>query len=282
MSENIEERLLDLLCKKAMSGLNEQESRELTELERSVESPVDLQSLELTAAAISTAGLRRDEKLPDHLKAGILKQADDFFTELNAAKSLPRSVVAEPEPSRTSIWTWLGWGVAALASLLLIANIWITNSRGPQLVGPGTTPTPTPEQLDPAQLRDRLMASAPDLVKAEWAKGNMPEVAAAGDVVWSDAMQEGYVRLSGMPKNDRATSTYQLWIYDETQDAKTPIDGGTFDVTEDGEVVIPIDAKLRARNPSQFAITMEKPGGVVVSKAEKVPALAKVKLNQSS
>jgi anti-sigma-K factor RskA len=125
------------------------------------------------------------------------------------------------------------------------------------------------------------MVSAPDMVKAEWAKGNMPEIAPAGDVVWSDSMQEGYVRVRGVPKNDKATQTYQLWIFDETQDPKTPIDGGTFDVTEDREIVIPINAKLKARNPKAFAITMEKPGGVVVSKQEKVPALAQVKLNQT-
>jgi len=119
------------------------------------------------------------------------------------------------------------------------------------------------------------------MIKAEWSKGKMPEITPSGDVVWSDSMQEGYLRLSGLPKNNKATSTYQLWIVDETQDPKTPIDGGTFDVTEDGEVVIPINAKLKARNPKAFAITMEKPGGVVVSKGEKVPALAQVKLNQS-
>ena len=119
------------------------------------------------------------------------------------------------------------------------------------------------------------------MVKAELGKGNMPDIAAAGDVVWSDSMQEGYVRVSGVPKNDKNAYTYQLWIFDETQDPKTPIDGGTFDVNEDGEVVIPIDARLKTRNPKAFAITMEKPGGVVVSKQEKVPAMAQVKLNQS-
>ena len=280
MSENMEERLLDLLCKRAVSGLNEKETQELDELERSVGSPVDLQSLELTAAAISTAGVWPDDKLPDHLKAGIVKKADDFFNEQKAASSNAHPVVVEPAAPSRSIWGWLGWAAAALASIALIANIWITNSRAPQIAGPGATPTPTPEQLAPTQMRDKFMASARDMVKAELGKGNMPDIAAAGDVVWSDSMQEGYVRVSGVPKNDKNAYTYQLWIFDETQDPKTPIDGGTFDVNEDGEVVIPIDARLKTRNPKAFAITMEKPGGVVVSKQEKVPAMAQVKLNQ--
>ena len=276
-----EERMLDLLCKKAASGLNEDESRELAALEQSVESRVDLESLELTAAAISTVGVRPDDKLPDHLKAGILARADDFFGEQNTANAASRPVVVERAPSRGSSWAWLGWAAAAVASILLIANILITNSRGPTVAGPGVTPSPTTEQLGPAQSREKLMASAPDLVKAEWTKGKMPEIVPTGDVVWSDSMQQGYMRLSGLPKNDQAASTYQLWIYDEAQDPKTPVDGGIFDVTEDGEVVIPIDPKLKVRNPKTFAITIEKPGGVVVSKGEKVPALAQVKLNQS-
>ena len=81
--------------------------------------------------------------------------------------------------------------------------------------------------------------------------------------------------------NDKTKETYQLWIFDKTQDAKTPIDGGTFDVNSDGEVVIPINAKLKAQEPAMFAITMEKAGGVVVSDRKKIAALAKVE-NQSS
>jgi hypothetical protein len=84
------------------------------------------------------------------------------------------------------------------------------------------------------------------------------------------------MRFQGLPANDKRIATYQLWIFDETQDEKTPIDGGTFDISDSGEVIIPINAKLRARNPKLFAVTVEKPGGVVVSKREKVAALAKV------
>jgi len=110
----------------------------------------------------------------------------------------------------------------------------------------------------------------------------MPELASvSGDVVWSDAKQTGYLKLKGLPVNDANKEAYQLWIFDETQSDKTPIDGGVFNVTADGEVVIPIDAKLRARNPKAFAITIEQPGGVVVSDRKKVAGLAPVKPNQA-
>jgi hypothetical protein len=84
------------------------------------------------------------------------------------------------------------------------------------------------------------------------------------------------MRFRGLPVNDVQKETYQLWIFDKTQDKATPIDGGTFDVTSDGEVVVPINAKLKAQEPVMFAVTVEKPGGVVVSKREKIVALAKV------
>jgi anti-sigma-K factor RskA len=95
-------------------------------------------------------------------------------------------------------------------------------------------------------------------------------------VVWSDEKQAGYMRFRGLPANDPTKQTYQLWIFDETQDPKTPIDGGTFDVNADGEVIIPINAKLKARKPAMFAVTVEKPGGVVVSDRKNIVALAKV------
>lgn len=72
-----------------------------------------------------------------------------------------------------------------------------------------------------------------------------------------------------------AKATYPCWICDQLQNPKTPLDGGIFDINSFGEVIMPINAKLKARNPKMFAITIEKPGGVVVSKAEKVAAPAK-------
>ena len=120
------------------------------------------------------------------------------------------------------------------------------------------------------------------MIKAKWGPGTMKELKqVSGDVVWSDEKQVGYMRFRGLPVNDKTKETYQLWIFDKTQDKATPIDGGTFDVNSDGEVVIPINAKLTPKGPEMFAVTMEKPGGVVVSKREKIAALAKVE-NQTS
>ena len=131
-------------------------------------------------------------------------------------------------------------------------------------------------------MREDLLRTTAGLIKANWTVGNVKELKdISGDVVWSDSKQQGYMRFKGLPVNDKSKETYQLWIFDKTQDKATPIDGGTFDVAANGEVVIPIDAKLKALEPGMFAITVEKPGGVVVSKREKIAALATVETKTS-
>lgn len=51
---------------------------------------------------------------------------------------------------------------------------------------------------------------------------------------------------------------------------------GRFDPTQSGEVIVPINAKLKITKPTLFAVTIEKPGGVVVSKRDKLILTAKV------
>jgi anti-sigma-K factor RskA len=276
MNEQQEERLLDLLCKQVSEVLTIEEQRELEKLESSVETSVDLSSLEMTAAAIAMSSVGTDEVLPDHLKSGILTRADEYFANARTANEPKVRAVQSTNKPSMSVWGWLGWAAAAVACIALSVNIYQNNGRRDDRAAL-QTPTPTPEILTPTQSRDRLMASASDVVTADWGAGNVAGLELAGDIVWSDSKQEGYMRFRNLPKNDVTKYTYQLWIFDETQDPKTPIDGGIFDVNADGEVVIPIDAKLRARGAKAFAITMEKPGGVMVSGRKQLVSLAQVK-----
>ena len=101
----------------------------------------------------------------------------------------------------------------------------------------------------------------------------------SGEVVWSASTQQGYMRFRGLPANDPRVRQYQLWIFDATQDERYPIDGGVFDIGAatpgaNGETIVPIAAKLSVREPKLFAVTVEKPGGVVVSGREHIVALA--------
>ena len=42
-----------------------------------------------------------------------------------------------------------------------------------------------------------------------------------------------------------------------------------------GDVIVPIRAKLHVVDPKIFAVTVEKPGGVVVSSRDRIALLAK-------
>jgi anti-sigma-K factor RskA len=257
MNENMQEVMLDLLCKKAEYGLSEHEEQQLSVLQSSAGTGDLSTSFELATATLAMADLDTSEEMPEHLRSRIVADAEKYF------KANP----TVPEPTtRGSIFGWLGWAVAAAACVALALNLYLTRPPTNVVNRPGT-PTPTPEQkLTPSQMRQALILSAPDLARATLGAGEINALKPTGDIVWSDSKQAGYVRLSGLPRNDPSKETYQLWIVAENQDPKTPVDGGTFDISSDGEIIIPIDAKVKVQNPQVFAITIEKPGGVVVSK----------------
>lgn len=279
MNEDDKEIMLDLLYKQAAFGLDEQETRQLEELEYDSN---DAESIGLTVAALGLIDLDTKEEMPAQLRSKVLANAENFLATQNAAAS--ETVIAAPvreivlaEPTAQRRWFgWLGWAVAAAACVALAVNLYSSRTQ-PQLV---QNPTPTPakeEKLDPAQQRRRFIESQQQVITAQLGKGNVKELEnVSGDVVWSDEKQAGYIRVKGLTKNDASKQTYQLWIFDETQDPKTPIDGGTFDINSDGEVIVPINAKLKAKNPKMFAVTIEKSGGVVVSDRGKIAALAKI------
>ena len=122
----------------------------------------------------------------------------------------------------------------------------------------------------------QLVTGAKDAIKLDWTKTEHPAAAlATGDVLWSDSLQKGVMRFAGLPVNDPAVSQYQLWIFDANRPSETPVDGGVFDITKGGENLVPIQAKLQVTKAVMFAVTIEKPGGVVVSSRKDLPLLAK-------
>jgi anti-sigma-K factor RskA len=69
---------------------------------------------------------------------------------------------------------------------------------------------------------------------------------------------------------------YQLWIFDKNRDERYPVDGGVFDIPPGAhEVFVPIDARVPVGEAVLFAITVEPPGGVVVSKRDRIALVAK-------
>lgn len=279
MNEQTEERLLDLLCKQVTEGLTGDEQIELSDLERHVESGVYTRSLEITAAAIAMSAVPSTEQLPDNLKAAILARADDHFAELNAAGApAVRSVFVEEKPPASN-WGWLGWAATAAMGLALIGIIIYNQQQIATMqaqIDQLQRSTAVPPSM--AQKRDQLMRDAEDLTRAAWTKGNIKGMdSVSGEVVWSDEKQMGYMTFRGLPPNDPNREAYQLWIFEQADLEAFPKDGGVFNVSENGEAIVPIEAKLKNFKPKAFAVTIEKPGGVVVSERARVAALAPVK-----
>jgi len=285
------ERMLELLADRALFGLSEEESNELKALEAEFPEFSGDISFEKTAAAIGLGNLPA-EKMPAGLQAKILADADKFFAARNkdrvsetagsvAGAILPET--AEPaadirtvsyDPPKPSFMQWLGWGVAAIACIVLAVNIWQTRFAPKEVANGSQTPETSKKEPTLAEQKQKLLASARDVIRTEW---SAPDGSSGlkGDIVWSDAEQKGYMTFRGLPVNDRDKETYQLWLFRDPQE-KYPVDGGVFDVQKTGEVIVPVDAKLKVRNPKMFAVTVEKPGGAVVSEREKIAALAKV------
>lgn len=235
------------------------------------ETPAELcQSIELAVA--SPLATSKSEAMPAHLRRRIELDAPQFVGDSRGASVTPiGSTQAKIEPVSTADGgsNWFGKAGWLVAATLLVALLVGRNDSveppaptDEQVVEatPEVTTTPT-SQLD----LDSLLAMT-DTISVPWTPPTQPGFErVTGAVVWNDALQQGFMRLSNMPTNDAAARQYQLWIVDPDRDAE-PVDGGVFDiVAATGEVLVPIDAKLPVSEPTVFAITLEQRGGVVVS-----------------
>lgn len=276
MSEKEKERMLDLLTDRVLFGLTPEHESELQELENKYPELKSDDSFDLTAGAINLTKVEKVEPMPEHLRVKILANVDNFFGKQEVAAKIidfhPKLREVTPAVSSNEniktitgkSWQWLGWAFAAAACVALAVNLWFTRTSPPVV-------------LTASEQREQLIKDTPDIIRADWSEADPKQKQGiSGDIVWSNSKQKGFMRLRGFPKNDVKKETYQLWIFDANQDEKTPVDGGVFDVNEVGEVIIPIDAKIKVEKPQMFAVTAEKPGGVVVSKREKILTIAKV------
>ncbi len=258
MSNNDSNRWEELQIARLLDGLTDGEQAEYDEI--ASRRPTEEQdSLSKVVATLDVAWSNmQSEQLPEHLRRTILERANQELAAkptVELAKRLPERAAAR------GFGNALPWFLAA-ACLLIAVFIWGLNRPA--------------QQADPAQLRADLIASNTGVVQANWSPGTTPVLNAAGDIVWSSQRQQGFMRFRGLPVNKPTEEQYQLWIFDKNQSDKTPVDGGVFDITSTGETIVPIDAKLRVQEPFMFAITIEKPGGVVVSSRERLPLLAKI------
>jgi hypothetical protein len=123
---------------------------------------------------------------------------------------------------------------------------------------------------------DAFLRGHPGAVHWPWTSTGdaMSRGPVGGEAYFDPASGEGALVIDGLSPNDPTRAQYQLWIFDRARDERYPVDGGVFDVGADGRAVVPIRTQLAVREPYLFAVTVEKPGGVVVSE-RRIAILAK-------
>lgn len=201
----------------------------------------------------------------------------------------PARPVAAAKPSAGARVFAIGGWVAAAACLVLAIGAFAykkkpvdpvsvipSNSVPTAPVSVASVVPPAPKEETASALRERLLALK-TTAKMEWSATKDPAAkGATGEVLWNAEEQKGTMRFRGLAKNDATRSQYQLWIFDKGRDDKYPVDGGVFDVDADtGDVIVAIKARLPVDKATLFAVTVEKPGGVVVSKRERIVVTAK-------
>lgn len=263
------ERFEQLLVDRATVGLIESELKELERLAIEVGLPID-DSVDLAVAAVdSLVATEELEPLPEHLEQAVVASARAATATFgDSQQSSQASTANYDSASNTGGMTRREMFsiFAVAASLILAAFVWFSR---PQVES----------KLSVAQLRDQLMQTKPlDLVQVSWeptAKDANETI--SGIVIWSSSQQEGYMTFKGLPENNPTVEQYQLWIFDKDRDEKYPVDGGVFDIPNaDSETIVAIDSKIKIAEATLFAITIERPGGVVVSDRRRLPLLAKV------
>jgi anti-sigma-K factor RskA len=300
-----DEAMVDLLIKQVTEGLSSAEQRELDVMDSEMASAY-LRDFERAAAAVTLAAGTGRESLPPELAQRIARQADEHFatlagtaapaqasvSSLEAARSAKldagaaaAAAAAEstrgtpPGGSRSGAYGWL----AAAACLVLAVFGWMRSPAPPEApavaVIPPTTiippvPPPPAPPPTPAAERSAMLAKSDSIKVTLGATKDPSSKGVSADVVWDPVTQKGFLHLVGLASNDPAVKQYQLWIFDAARDQRYPIDGGVFDVPADAsEVVIPFNASLQVNKAAAFAVTVEKPGGVVVSARQHVVAL---------
>ena len=178
-------------------------------------------------------------------------------------EEMPRGVmdrilsdIPEATPRRGVVGRILPWTAIAAAVTLAVVS-WLPRNDGRA-------------RFDAATV-DRTA----DRVAVTWGDWDSPEIAGVrGEVVWSESLQIGYMRFSGLPKNDVDRERYQLWIIDDRGMGQR-ISGAIFDSTG-GETIVPIEPGIRVQNAAAFAVTIEKPTGVWVSDMSRRVSIATV------
>lgn len=315
MTRDVERsRLAELLADELVRELAASERRELGAL-LEAHDDVSREDFELAAASLDRALLTEAELAPlsseeiERLAAG----ARAFFATVTPNPDAPEKTsnsleaklarldrAESPERTRSEAGgrgaiLYSGWALAAVALLALFVQRRGDGEAPPEATvgsggaalaattdssaapgtsasaGPGLTVAPTPTPLEARA----VLLEKEGTVRLPWAHTRDPiSENVTGDVVWNAHEQTGFLHFSGLERNDPTKTQYQLWIFDAKRNEAHPVDGGVFDSTGDS-VVVRIDPRVPVHEATLFAITIEPPGGVVVSERKRIVVVAK-------
>ena len=258
----------ELVLKEITVGLTDEEQARLDDLSAELAEVADDAFLSELVGEIDQMwiGQAGESSLPPELAAAIERQgvallegeAEEPAGAAPESDSSVRSI--ESAPRKLGAMAWVGWAAAAV-----IAFLWLGGGGGDDSLA-----TPSTGYDD--------VVAFDDAFTVDWATTEDPTAGqASGSVVWSNTAQSGVMRFVGLEVNDPTEFQYQLWIFDATRDERFPVDGGVFDIPPGGGPVdVEIQATLPVGTPTLFAITVERPGGVVVSSRERIALLGSV------
>jgi len=210
----------------------------------------ECQALELAAAELAALEATRDLAPPP-------ARLESKLSQLSEALHAPKTIPFPPTKRKN----WIP-AVAAGALIGVLGTLAVMIARDARRM----------QANDPVA----FVRSHPNAVHWKWAGTQDDHVVGrvAGEVYFDAASDEGLLEIEGLAPNDPSREQYQLWIFDADRDERYPVDGGVFDISSSGRVLIPVRAHLHVSRPVSFAVTVEPPGGVVVS-ARRIALLAK-------
>ena len=270
--------VVDLLVQKFTTGLDEAEQQELDLLESPTENRIKREQFEVAATAFDLSFAGDREEMPKDLHDRLLVSAGKFFGSHHVDEAIRTTATYESanlEPSNLNSHSVSGRNWREIIAVVVTAACLFLLLSGFNPFVPKDPATASAAEM----LRVFEKSRPNDFVEVVWTPVHDKD--ANGRVVWSDKNQEGYMEFTGLDVNDPKVEQYQLWIFDTDPDQEVPVDGGVFDIKEvdiqpNGKVVIPINPHVPVRKAVQFAVTKEKPGGVMRSDRKQIPVLAKV------
>jgi hypothetical protein len=285
------ERAAELLADLATVGLSDEEHEELQRLLAKFPD-LERNGYDFAAAAAHLAyGPEDGEPLPPVIRARLLNRApfasapgcsvqseiissaDEYPLMLPEQRSATAAVLRTENTIKLQSggesfgvrWTHMAGWMAAAACLALALLGWWPEIAGARRAG-----------ISPAERHAQLRTLDPQAVSLDWTVVDPLAHGASGDIVFSLARQQGSARVRGLSVNDPERNVYQMWIFDGRREGP-PVDAGTFDVkSEAGDLYLTVRPRLHTTFPVTFAITLERAGGVVVSKQDRLLLVAQV------